>query len=169
MTKEDLSKLLEDCINRLNVLNLIKEKYSDISVNLPIAEMLGWLNQVNNDLRTDIIPLAFYEKVTHNIQTLGINNLPEDMDSFVVKFNKDVSPASYRIICGILTKLYTAKDFINSYSFFRNLGFVAQNTVLVGANGCGKTSLANILTKNSTTSTHKRNLNHNIFSFILLF
>ena len=147
MTKEDLSKLLEDCINRLNVLNLIKEKYSDISVNLPIAEISGWLNQVNNDLRTDIIPLAFYEKVTHNIQMLGINNLPEDMDSFVVKFNKDVSPASYRKICEILTKLYTAKDFINSYSFFRNLGFVAQNTVLVGANGCGKTSLANILTK----------------------
>ena len=147
MTKEDLSKLLEDCINRINVLNLIKEKYSDISVNLPIAEISGWLNQVNNDLRTDIIPLAFYEKVTHNIQALGINNLPEDMDSFVVKFNKDVSPVSYRKICEILTKLYSAKDFINSYSFFRNLGFVAQNTVLVGANGCGKTSLANILTK----------------------
>lgn len=41
MTKEDLSKLLEDCINRINVLNLIKEKYSDISVNLPIAEISG--------------------------------------------------------------------------------------------------------------------------------
>ena len=61
MTKEDLSKLLEDCINRLNVLNLIKEKYSYISVDLPIAEISGWLNQVNNDLRTDIIPLAMHE------------------------------------------------------------------------------------------------------------
>ena len=147
MTKEDFSKLLDDCVERLNILHLIQETNTDISVDLPVAEILEWLNHVNCDLRTDAIPLSFYAKIIHNIQALGIDNLPADMDSFVAKFNKEVNPVSYRKICEILANLYTAKDYIDSYSFFRALGFVAQNTVLVGANGCGKTSLANILTK----------------------
>ena len=32
-----------------------------------------------------------------------------------------------------------------TYDFYKKLGFAQKNTVLVGANGCGKTSLANLL------------------------
>lgn len=147
MTKEELSKHLEDCVKRLNILNLIKGKYTNISADLSITEIIDWINHVMYDLNTDVIPFSFYDKIIHNIQTLDIVNLPIDMESFVAKFNKDINPVSYRKICEILTQLCNAKDFIDSYSFYRALGFVAQNTVLVGANGCGKTSLANILTR----------------------
>lgn len=36
---------------------------------------------------------------------------------------------------------------IDSYHFYKSLGFAQENTVVVGANGCGKTTLANTLQK----------------------
>lgn len=141
MTKEELINYLEGCLNKLNVVISNKE-IVDIHQDIPLNEIIEWINDLINDLRADIIPLSFYDKIIHNIQMLDITNLPFDNNSFVVEYKG--SP--YRIN-KILSKLYVGIDIINSFAFYKSLGFVSRNTVLVGANGCGKTSLANTLTK----------------------
>ena len=42
---------------------------------------------------------------------------------------------------------YFYRGNIDSYHFYKSLGFAQENTVVVGANGCGKTTLANTLQK----------------------
>ena len=57
--------------------------------------------------------------------------------------------ASYRYISEQLSGI---SNLIEIYSFYKALGFAQRNTVLVGANGCGKTSLANLLQKSLNVS-----------------
>lgn len=94
------------------------------------------IDTIINDVRSSIVPETFYEHLQHDIE----KNLP---NKFPVKFRRGESKLlSYKTIAD---QIINIDKLCETYDFYKKLGFAQKNTVLVGANGCGKTSLANLL------------------------
>lgn len=101
------------------------------------------MGKVQNDIDSDTIPVSFYESLKHDVE----HNIPT---KYYTSFRPNESKlASYRYISEQLSGI---SNLIEIYSFYKALGFAQRNTVLVGANGCGKTSLANLLQKSLNVS-----------------
>jgi ABC transporter, ATP-binding protein-related protein len=98
-----------------------------------------WIREINEDIERGIIPSSYdkmlmnsfdflspmMDTIRHNIRNNTIENI-ENLDKFFLS----------QIAANI-----------DSYHFYKSLGFAQENTVVVGANGCGKTTLANTLQK----------------------
>ena len=101
------------------------------------------MGKVQNDIDSDTSPVSFYESLKHDVE----HNIPT---KYYTSFRPNESKlASYRYISEQLSGI---SNLIEIYSFYKALGFAQRNTVLVGANGCGKTSLANLLQKSLNVS-----------------
>lgn len=94
------------------------------------------IEEIINDVERSIVPENFYKHLQHDIE-LGIP------DKFSPEFRFGESKHfSYKTIA---EQIMNIKELCETYAFYKKLGFAQKNTVLVGANGCGKTSLANLL------------------------
>lgn len=102
-----------------------------------------WIDEVFEDLKSELIPESFFEKLKHDVE----HNIPTQYyTSFRPNESKLLSFKS------ISERLSGINNLIEIYAFYKALGFAQQNTVIVGANGCGKTSLANLLQKSLNVS-----------------
>lgn len=105
-----------------------------VKANIDIINI--WIEEVIEDINSDRIPESFFGKLKHDVE----QNIPTQYYTY---FRPDESKLlSYRTISERLSGI---SNLIEIYSFYKALGFAQLNTVLVGANGCGKTSLANLL------------------------
>lgn len=96
------------------------------------------IDAISEDVKHSIVPESFYEHLQHDIE----KNLP---NKFPVELRRGESKVlSYKAIAD---QIMNIDKLCETYSFYKKLEFAQQNTVLVGANGCGKTSLANLLKK----------------------
>lgn len=96
------------------------------------------IEEIINDVERSIVPENFYKHLQHDIE-LGLPN------KFPPEFRFGESKLfSYKTIA---EQIMNIKELCETYAFYKKLGFAQKNTVLVGANGCGKTSLANLLKK----------------------
>lgn len=132
--KETINSFVDLCISDEEIKTEINvedtETYKDL-INLFIEEC-------KRDIEENLVPENFFEKLKHDIEL----NIPTH---YPTSFRPNESKLlSYKTICSELSKI---DNLIEIYSFYKALGFAQQNTVLVGANGCGKTSLANLLQK----------------------
>lgn len=94
------------------------------------------IDTITEDVKLSIVPETFYEHLQHDIE----KNLPNE---FSVEFRSVESKLlSYKTIAD---QIINIDKLCETYDFYKKLGFAQKNTVLVGANGCGKTSLANLL------------------------
>ena len=94
------------------------------------------IDTIINDVGSSIVPESFYEHLQHDIE----KNLP---NKFPMEFRRGESKLlSYKTIA---EQIINIDKLCETYDFYKKLGFAQKNTVLVGANGCGKTSLANLL------------------------
>lgn len=150
MEKEELIEHIQQCIVRLEVLKSVEDSLDkDIFQKVSVSEVLEWLRKINDDIISDTIPISFYNKIIHNIQTLSIEELPTEKESYeklIQKTSGNSVPSTHENNKA-LKKLSKAKEFVDSFHLYIGLGYVLKNTVIIGANGCGKTSLANVLTK----------------------
>ena len=150
MTKQELIQFLNKCIETLD--EFIGICKSDVEINevvdidkatSNIKIIKRWMGKVQNDIDSDTIPVSFYESLKHDVE----HNIPT---KYYTSFRPNESKlASYRYISEQLSGI---SNLIEIYSFYKALGFAQRNTVLVGANGCGKTSLANLLQKSLNVS-----------------
>ena len=143
MTQSELIQLLERCKETLygflttcttdeeirSIVNIEKVKANIDIINI-------WFDEVMEDIKFDLIPETFFEKLKHDIQ----HNIP-------TQYYTSFKPNESKLLSSkhISEQLSGISNLIEIYSFYKALGFAQQNTVLVGANGCGKTSLANLL------------------------
>lgn len=150
MTKQELIQFLNKCIETLD--EFIGICKSDVEINevvdidkaaSNIEIIKRWMGKVQNDIDSDTIPVSFYESLKHDVE----HNIPT---KYYTSFRPNESKlASYQYISEQLSGI---SNLIEIYSFYKALGFAQRNTVLVGANGCGKTSLANLLQKSLNVS-----------------
>lgn len=150
MIKQGLIQFLNKCIETLD--EFIEICKSDVEINevvdidkatSNIEIIKRWMGKVQNDIDSDTIPVSFYESLKHDVE----HNIPT---KYYTSFGPNESKlASYRYISEQLSGI---NNLIEIYSFYKALGFAQRNTVLVGANGCGKTSLANLLQKSLNVS-----------------
>lgn len=130
MLKNNVSELIaiqEQCQN------------TDVKCAQSILKTIVWTREINEDIEGGIIPSSYdkmlmnsfdflspmMDTIRHNIRNNTIENI-ENLDKFFLS----------QIAANI-----------DSYHFYKSLGFAQENTVVVGANGCGKTTLANTLQK----------------------
>lgn len=130
MLKNNVSELItiqEQCQN------------TDVKCAQSILKTIVWIREINEDIDGGIIPSSYdkmlmnsfdflspmMDTIRHNIRNNTIENI-ENLDKFFLS----------QIVANI-----------DSYHFYKSLGFAQENTVVVGANGCGKTTLANTLQK----------------------
>lgn len=130
MLKNNVSELIaiqEHCQN------------TDVKCAQSILKTIVWIKEINEDIEGGIIPSSYdkmlmnsfdflspmMDTIRHNIGNNTIENI-ENLDKFFLS----------QIVANI-----------DSYHFYKSLGFAQENTVVVGANGCGKTTLANTLQK----------------------
>lgn len=144
MTKDNLTQYLGSCSKTIrsfietcksdeDVLRAID--YESVYSAYRITE--EWIKETTKDILNDVIPESFYEQLTHDIE----RSIPtEYYTTFGPEQSKIVSfkSISEHLIHGI-------SNLIEVYAFYKALSFAQKNFVLVGANGCGKTSLANLL------------------------
>ena len=103
-----------------------------------ISRANNLIEEIINDVERSIVPETFYKHLQHDIE----QSLP---NQFPAKFRSGESKLlSYKTIAG---QIMNIEELYETYAFYKKLGFVQKNTVIVGANGCGKTSLANLLKK----------------------
>ncbi|WP_251620610.1 DUF4435 domain-containing protein [Odoribacter lunatus] len=96
------------------------------------------IEEITDDVMNDLVPVSFYEHLQHDIEKYLPAKVP-------TSFRPGVSKTlAYKTIAD---QIIDINRLSKTYSFYEKLGFAQKNTVLVGANGCGKTSLANLLKK----------------------
>jgi ABC-type cobalamin/Fe3+-siderophores transport system ATPase subunit len=139
--------------------NIIEHSSNQISIHQQIAsacqvdeetielhkKLIQLITEINNVAHEIDVPYNYLNQFQNDI-TQVINLLPhreyndldflEHNDKLEIKKNIERSGESVRLI---------AEQISFNLDFFKKLGFFKDNIVAVGANGCGKTSLANDL------------------------
>lgn len=112
---------------------------TDVKCAQSILNTILWMKEINEDIEGGIIPSSY-----DNILINSFDILSPMMD--VIRQN--ISNNAIENIAN-LDKFFLSQITANidSYHFYKSLGFAQENTVVVGANGCGKTTLANTLQK----------------------
>ena len=119
------------------------EKDHNVSIEIDLKLLEEAISRANNliediidDVERSIVPETFYEHLQHDIE----HSLPN-------KFPTEFRPGESKLLSykTIAEQIMNIKELCEAYAFYKNLGFAQRNTVLVGANGCDKTSLANLL------------------------
>lgn len=130
MLKNNVSELIaiqEQCQN------------TDVKCAQSILNTILWVKEINEDLEGEVIPSSY-----DNILINSFDFLSPMMDVIRQNIrNKTIEKIEN------LDKFFLSQIVANidSYHFYKSLGFAQENTVVVGANGCGKTTLANTLQK----------------------
>ena len=105
-----------------------------------------WISEVEDDVSKGSVPITYLEVADQGITPLAFDS-GELENSEILKciVNGDVGEinANNTHYCSFTNIPYH----VNSYHFYKQLGFALSNVVVVGANGCGKTTLANTLAK----------------------
>lgn len=143
MTKQEINQFLTGCKDTLqgfiNVCTADEEIKQIVDLekaraNIDIINI--WIDEVLDDIEYNLVPESFYVKLTHDVEQY----IPT---KYYTSFGPNESKiTSYKSISEHLSGI---DNLIEIYSFYKALGFAQQNAVLVGANGCGKTSLATLL------------------------
>ena len=149
MTKEELFMQIDQVLHKLNVLEACQNQFPNIIDSCTLKQTVEWLELMKEDISTGNMPEFYYPKASADLQQLNIQQIrdtQEDMHSFLSQFvdnNGQFEPI--KSIRKAIVNIY-------SYEVLRAINFAKENSVIVGPNGCGKTTLANTFTKSITQS-----------------
>lgn len=97
------------------------------SLDLAIKKIEKLVKEIIKDVELAIVPESFYRHIQHDFEQ--VFNVSGNTKDYYWSLADQV----------VKTKI------CETYDFYKKLNFAQKNTVLVGANGCGKTTLANLL------------------------
>ena len=138
MEINEFEQMLKNNVSELITIQELSQN-TNVKCAQSILKTIVWIREINEDIERGIIPSSYdkmlmnsfdflspmMDTIRHNIRNNTIENI-ENLDKFFLS----------QIAANI-----------DSYHFYKSLGFAQENTVVVGANGCGKTTLANTLQK----------------------
>lgn len=105
----------------------------------------NWIDEIKDDLEKEKIPEKYADVIENTLSRITRTRELEDHE-----IKDSIKDGPVGEINGMNTNYLSLKAIsnqISSYHFYKQLGFASSNTVVVGANGSGKTSLANNLAK----------------------
>ena len=131
--KEQLKVLIEQNLAFIDNLFNYKEGFATLEWDV-LSKFKDYLNKMILDLDEDRIPENFIDVLKNDVNQ---NNFISTFDRFTEPEEKHLKS----LIEGFKNNL----KYSDSYDLYSKLNFAQENVVLIGANGCGKTSLANVL------------------------
>ncbi|HEO1805913.1 TPA: ATP-binding protein [Acinetobacter baumannii] len=150
----DCISILTDIQKKLMLLKDISENFNcDIEIKTEIERHLKFINDLNSELqcRGDKIPPHYIQNSIDNIRIYN-DNIPAFLESdknqtspHITEHIKTIINTSFSTenIHGVLVDMFNRIEFV--FSFFKELNYLSDNMVLLGANGSGKSSLASYL------------------------
>lgn len=145
MNSVELQNLLTQRLNIIHAFYAECEKDPAISIEVDIkalSEAMTYAETLKHecisDIQNNIVPTSFYAHLQHDIE----QGFPAEIPTALAPHQSNLF-----LYKAIAEQIIEIKELHNTYTFYKALGFAQKNTVLVGANGCGKTSLANFLKK----------------------
>ncbi|MGP1436996.1 MAG: AAA family ATPase [Phocaeicola sp.] len=138
MEKNEFEKMLKNSVSELIA---IQEQCQNAEVKCAqsILDTVLWIEEITRDIDTDIIPSSYDKMLINSFDFLSplIDVIRQNIRNNTIENIANLD--------NFFLSQITAN--IDSYHFYKSLGFAQENTVVVGANGCGKTTLANTLQK----------------------
>ena len=116
-----------------------------------IEKAKNWIKEIKEGLEENSIPKKYAEIIERGLLPMTFDH-GDLSDSDIIDCIKNNPVGELDGINKHYLSLKEAFYQINSYHFYKQLGFARSNSVIVGANGCGKTSLANNLAMACNTS-----------------
>ena len=146
MIAEETYEYVKSQVGILNSLISFKDEHQSLPINIEVIKLLvEFLTRFSEDLTSRDMPEIFITKMRHNIESLNIQGLFSIQGNLADEYHRTPSIVINRLNNAI-RQLSKVREIIHGYDFYKSLGYVTRNSVVVGANGCGKTSLANSLT-----------------------
>lgn len=138
MEKNEFRQVLKNNVGELIALQEQCQN-TDVKCAQSILNTILWMKEINEDIEGGIIPSSY-----DNILINSFDFLSPMMDAIRQNIRNNTIENLEN-----LDKVFLPQIVVNidSYHFYKCLGFAQENTVVVGANGCGKTTLANTLQK----------------------
>lgn len=138
MEKDEFEQTLN---NNVSELITIQEQCqnADVKCAKSILDTISWIKEIIGDVEIGIIPSSYDTMLINSFDFLSpmMNAIRQNISNNAIENIENLDNS-------FLSQI-TAN--IDSYHFYKSLGFAQENTVVVGANGCGKTTLANTLQK----------------------
>lgn len=135
MEKNEFKQVLKNNVSELIALQEQCQN-TDVKCAQSILNTILWMKEINEDIEGEIIPSSYANILINSFDFLSpmMNVIRQNIRNNTIEN---------------LDKVFLSQIVVNidSYHFYKSLGFAQENTVVVGANGCGKTTLANTLQK----------------------
>lgn len=142
MTKENYIENATESKNKIELFKVFCKNNADYTQYIAqLDSLIEWLNKVIDDYTNDVIPSEYYDIVYGLLKNLETNILPETND----EYRPEKIWFHHMAINTFIINLSSKMDIISTYLFCKSINFAIENVVIVGANGSGKTSLANIV------------------------
>nr|WP_298672555.1 hypothetical protein [uncultured Prevotella sp.] len=109
-----------------------------------LDDVLTWIKEIETDFKNNIIPESYLKEIDGILQPF----LYERKEQNVEEITKSIKEENVGELKWKNRQSFSLKNLLyhaDSYRFYKQLDFAQSNTVVVGANGCGKTTLANTL------------------------
>lgn len=143
-------KQLLDLLNQKNEeVDTIQEYFKNVKITEDLESFLAtikltniYLSRIIEDLKDNVVPQSFFQKIAHNIQSIKL--YPVYLICRPKEGIYDENAINQLRIAIPLIQLNT-NNLYTTYIFFSDLNFVSENTLIVGANGSGKSTLASTL------------------------
>lgn len=138
MEINEFEQMLKNNVSELITIQELSQN-TDVKCAQSILKTIVWIREINEDIEGGIIPSSY-----DNILINSFDFLSPMMDVIRQNIGNNTIESLEN-----LDKIFLSQIVVNidSYHFYKSLGFAQENTVVVGANGCGKTTLANTLQK----------------------
>ena len=138
----DKQVLLDKANSYITCVKSFFDEYRDEWVYEKEDRLMTLLNDVVNDVLSNAIPLSLYERIAKLLDTLAIERLKITLRNCRNKHDLNLYKQLSDNI--IVNSLFVGK----TYYLLKAIGFINSNVVLIGANGCGKTTFANSIREN---------------------
>lgn len=131
--KEQLNNLIEQVLGVIENLLQYQAQYATLEWDV-LIRFKEYLHRIKQDLADDIVPDGFIDILENDIRK----------NDFTSTFAQFVAPTE-EYLQSLIEKFKHNLVYSDSYDLYSKLNYAQENIVLIGANGCGKTSLANVL------------------------
>lgn len=138
----DKQALLDKTNSYITCIKSFFDEYRDEWVFEKEDELMNLLNDIVNDVHNNAIPHSLYDRIDKLLDTLSIEKLSIKQQNMGYKHELELYKQLTDNI--IVKSLLVGK----TYYLLKAIDFINSNVVLIGANGCGKTTFANSIRKN---------------------